>query len=300
MRGAGVSTALPNADRCTAEEDETTLEATTDSLRLFLNAIGKTALLTSAQEVALAKRVERGDQLAKQNLVEANLRLVVSIAKTYRYRGLPFLDLIQEGTLGLVRATEKFDHRKGFKFSTYATWWIRQAVSRAVSDKSRTIRMPLHVCERLSAITRSERRLLTELEREPTSAEIASDVALSADEVEQIRRGSQPLLSLEQPVGDDKEFELGQLLRDESHLLPDVAAELTMREEALLRIVSRLSSREQAVLRLRFGLSGRHPQTLAQIGLTLRISHERVRQIEKESLAKLKNPARAEELDRDL
>jgi RNA polymerase primary sigma factor len=296
-----VSTATPNGvGRCTAEKDATTLEATTDSLRLFLNAIGKTTLLTSGQEVALAKRIERGDHLAKQKLVENNLRLVVSIAKKYRYRGLPFLDLIQEGTLGLVRATEKFDHRKGFKFSTYATWWIRQAVERAIGDKSRTIRMPLHVCARLSAIVRSERSLLAELGREPTPAEVAIDVGLDADEVEQIRSASQPILSLERPVDEDKESELGQFLSDDTDILPDVAVEVMMREETLRRIVGTLSSREQTVLELRFGLSGEHPQTLAEVGLTLKISYERVRQIEKESLAKLEDPARAEELDRDL
>jgi RNA polymerase primary sigma factor len=298
-----VSTARPSeaVGNSATEEDAATLEETTDSLQLYLNAIGKIELLTSGQEVALAKRIERGDQLAKQKLVEANLRLVVSIAKKYRYRGLPFLDLIQEGTIGLVRATEKFDHRKGFKFSTYATWWIRQGVARALADKSRTIRMPVHICERLRAIVRSERTLVAELGREPTSVEIANDVELSTDEVEEILHGSQPLVSLEKPVGGgDNESELGHFLTDEKDPLPDVAAEVTMREETLRRIVATLSSREQAVLELRFGLEGRHPQTLDQVGLTFEISRERVRQIEKESLKKLENAARAEELDHDL
>jgi RNA polymerase primary sigma factor len=182
-----------------------TREVTTDSLQLFLKDIGKVDLLTAAQEVELAKRIERGEHRAKQEMVEANLRLVVSIAKKYRNQGLPFLDLIQEGTIGLVRAAEKFDHRKGFKFSTYATWWIRQAVARALADKARTIRMPVHIVEKLNKIVRSERKLRAELGREPSSAEIARDVELTPDEVEQIRRSSQAPVSLEKPVGDEEE-----------------------------------------------------------------------------------------------
>ena len=275
------------------------LDQTTDSLRLFLDAIGKTDLLTGGQEVALAKRIERGDHRAKQELVEANLRLVVSIAKKYRHRGLPFLDLIQEGTLGLVRATEKFDHRKGFKFSTYATWWIRQAVVRALAEKSRTIRMPFHVCERLSSIVRSERRLVSELGREPTSAEIAHDVELSPDEVERIRRGSRPLISLQKPIDDEQDSELGDFLSDEGDVLPDAAVAVSIRSETLRRLIGTLTAREQAVLELRFGLSGQSPQTLAEIGVTFEISRERVRQIESVGLAKLEGPARAAELDPD-
>ena len=199
-------------------------EISTDSLQLFLKDIGKVDLLTAAQEVELAKRIERGDHGAKQEMVEANLRLVVSIAKRYRNQGLPFLDLIQEGTIGLVRAAEKFDYRKGFKFSTYATWWIRQAVARALADKARTIRMPVHVVEKLNKIVRSERKLRAELCREPTAYEIAIDLDLPIDEVEQIMRSAQTPVSLEKPVGDEEESEFGHFLTDENVPLPDEAA----------------------------------------------------------------------------
>src|SRR5881398_1822804 len=205
------------------EADATTIEFSADSLQLFLKDVGKVSLLTAAQEVELAKRIESGDHRAKQEMVEANLRLVVSIAKRYRNQGLPFLDLIQEGTIGLVRAAEKFDHRKGFKFSTYATWWIRQAVARALADKARTIRMPVHVVEKLNKIVRSERKLRGELCREPKPAEIARDVDLPLDEVEQILRTSQAPVSLEKPVGDEEESEFGHFLADSAPLPEDVA-----------------------------------------------------------------------------
>jgi len=211
--------------------DDETREVSTDSLQLFLKDIGRVELLTAPQEVELAKRIERGDHGAKQQMVEANLRLVVSIAKKYRNQGLPFLDLIQEGTIGLVRAAEKFDYRKGFKFSTYATWWIRQAVARALADKARTIRMPVHVVEKLNKIVRSERKLRAELGREPSSREIGRDLELSTDEVEQIRRSAQTPVSLEKPVGDEEESEFGHFLTDETEPLPDEAAEVTMRKE---------------------------------------------------------------------
>jgi RNA polymerase primary sigma factor len=279
------------------EEDNGALEAPTDSLPLFLNAIGKIELLTAAQEVELAKRIERGDGLAKEEIVEANLRLVVSIAKKYRHRGLPFLDLIQEGTIGLMRAAEKFDHRRGFKFSTYATWWIRQAVTRALADKSRTIRMPVHSVERLNAIVQARRNLLVALGHDPTSAEIAEELDLRTDEVEQILQSSQPLLSLERPAGEEGDAELGDFLTDEAQLPPDQVAAATMRNETLRTIVRTLSSREQAVLERRFGLDGRHPQTLDQVGLLLGLSRERIRQIEAEGLIKLQTLASAAELD---
>ncbi len=224
--------ALPVFDEAEIEEPAE-VEITTDSLQLFLKDIGRVDLLTAAQEVELAKRIERGDHRAKQEMVEANLRLVVSIAKRYRNQGLPFLDLIQEGTIGLVRAAEKFDHRKGFKFSTYATWWIRQAVARALADKGRTIRMPVHVVEKLNRILRAERKLRTEYGREPTSAEIARELEMSIEEVEQIRRTSQTPVSLEKPVGDDDESEFGHFLEDESEPLPDEVANLSLRNEAL-------------------------------------------------------------------
>jgi RNA polymerase primary sigma factor len=279
------------------EEDNGAVEATTDSLSAFLNAIGRIELLTAAQEVELAKRIERGDELAKEEIVEANLRLVVSIAKKYRHRGLPFLDLIQEGTIGLIRAAEKFDHRRGFKFSTYATWWIRQAVARGLADKSRTIRMPVHIVERLNAIVQVRRNLLAALGHDPTSAEIANELDLRTDEVEQILHSSQPLLSLEKPAGNEGDAELGEFVTDEAQLPPDELAAATMRDETLRTIVRTLSGREQIVLEQRFGLEGRQPQTLDQVGLLLGLSRERIRQIEAEGLIKLQTLASAAELD---
>jgi RNA polymerase primary sigma factor len=279
-----------------AAEAEAAREISTDSLQLFLKDIGKVDLLTAAQEVELAKRIERGDHGAKQNMVEANLRLVVSIAKKYRNQGLPFLDLIQEGTIGLVRAAEKFDYRKGFKFSTYATWWIRQAVARALADKARTIRMPVHVVEKLNKIVRSERKLRAELGREPSSTEIALDLDLSVDEVDQIRRSAQTPVSLEKPVGDEDESEFGHFLTDENQELPDEAAEITMRKETLRKILGTLSSRERAVLELRYGLDGRHPRTLDEVGRTFNVTRERIRQIENQSLKKLRALADAAKL----
>jgi len=275
---------------------EAAREVSTDSLQLFLKDIGKVDLLTAAQEVELAKRIERGDHRAKQEMVEANLRLVVSIAKKYRNQGLPFLDLIQEGTIGLVRAAEKFDYRKGFKFSTYATWWIRQAVARALADKARTIRMPVHVVEKLNKIVRSERKLRAEFAREPTSAEIAFDVDLTLEEVEQIRRSAQTPVSLEKPVGDEEESEFGHFLTDEHLPLPDDAAEVSMRKDALRGILSSLSHRERRVLELRYGLDGKHPRTLDEVGRTFNVTRERIRQIENQSLKKLRALAEAAQL----
>jgi RNA polymerase primary sigma factor len=263
-------------------------EVSTDALQLFLKDIGKVELLTAAQEVELAKRIERGDHGAKQEMVEANLRLVVSIAKRYRNQGLPFLDLIQEGTIGLVRAAEKFDYRKGFKFSTYATWWIRQAVARALADKGRTIRMPVHVVEKLNKILRSERKLRAELGREPSAAEIGRDLGLSADDVEQIRRSSQTPVSLEKPVGDEEESEFGHFITDDTQPLPDEVAEVNMRKEALTRILGTLSIRERRVLELRYGLDGKHPRTLDEVGRTFNVTRERIRQIENQCLKKLR------------
>jgi RNA polymerase primary sigma factor len=270
---------------------EETREVSTDSLQLFLKDIGRVELLTAAQEVELAKRIERGDHGAKQQMVEANLRLVVSIAKKYRNQGLPFLDLIQEGTIGLVRAAEKFDYRKGFKFSTYATWWIRQAVARALADKARTIRMPVHVVEKLNKIVRSERKLRAELGREPLSREIGKELDLSVDEVEQIRRSAQTPVSLEKPVGDEEESEFGHFLTDETEPLPDEAAEVTLRKEALRGILGSLAPRERRVLELRYGLDGQHPRTLDEVGRTFNVTRERIRQIENQSLKKLREVA---------
>jgi RNA polymerase primary sigma factor len=271
-------------------------EVSTDALQLFLKDIGKVDLLTAPQEIELAKRIERGDHGAKQSMVEANLRLVVSIAKRYRNQGLPFLDLIQEGTIGLVRAAEKFDYRKGFKFSTYATWWIRQAVARALADKSRTIRMPVHVVEKLNKIVRSERKLRGELGREPTAEEIGRDLDLSADEVEQIRRSSQLPVSLEKPVGDDEESEFGHFLTDESAPLPEESAEQALRRDTLKQILCSLSPREQQILEMRYGLDGQQPRTLDEVGRAFNVTRERIRQIENQCLKKLRALADCQKL----
>jgi len=286
--------AEPPGKELVAEADER--EVATDALQLFLKDIGKVPLLTAAQEVELAKRIERGEHRAKQAMVEANLRLVVSIAKRYRNQGLPFLDLIQEGTIGLVRAAEKFDHRKGFKFSTYATWWIRQAVARALADKGRTIRMPVHVVEKLNRISRSERKLRAELGREPTAVEIGRDVDLLVEEVAQIRRLAQTPVSLEKPVGDDEESEFGHFLMDDSEPLPDEAAEVVLRNEALRKMISLLSPRERRVLELRYGLDGQRPRTLDEVGQAFNVTRERVRQIESHTLKKLRALAEAQKL----
>jgi RNA polymerase primary sigma factor len=271
-------------------------DMTTDSLQLFLKDIGKVRLLTAQEEVELAKRIERGDLDAKQKMVESNLRLVVSIAKNYRNQGLPFLDLIQEGTLGLVRAAEKFDYRKGFKFSTYATWWIRQAIARALADKARTIRIPVHVVEKLNKIGRAERKLVTELGREPSPEEIAAVTGIDAEEVDSIKRSSQAPVSLEKPVGDEEESEFGQFIADEKAESPfDRAADL-LTKEALKEALENLSYRERRVLELRYGLGGEHPRTLDEVGRTFNVTRERIRQIENQSLKKLQQLGEAQKL----
>jgi RNA polymerase primary sigma factor len=271
--------------------------APVNGLQLFLNDIGKIDLLTAAQEVELAKRIERGDERAKQKMVEANLRLVVSIAKRYRNQGLPFLDLIQEGTIGLVRAAEKFDHRRGFKFSTYATWWIRQAVARALADKARTIRMPVHVVERLNKIIRMEREIRAETGRESSSEQIAFELDLTVEEVDLTRRTSEAPVSLEAPVGYAGESEFGHLRPDESRPPPDEECDVTLRKEALDRILDTLSSRERKILEMRFGLNGAQPSTLGEVGEVLNVTRERVRQVENKTLKKLHSLARAADLD---
>jgi RNA polymerase primary sigma factor len=277
-------------------EEPADLEFSADSLQLFLKDVGKVDLLTAAQEVELAKRIERGDHRAKQEMVEANLRLVVSIAKRYRNQGLPFLDLIQEGTIGLVRAAEKFDWRKGYKFSTYATWWIRQAVARALADKARTIRMPVHVVEKLNKILRTERKLRAERGREPTNEEIALDLDMAVEEVESIRRTSQTPVSLEKPVGDEEESEFGQFLEDEHTPLPEDAADTAFRAEALSKCLGSLSYRERRVLELRYGLNGEQPCTLDEVGRAFQVTRERIRQIENQGLKKLRALADSQKL----
>jgi len=275
-------------------------DMTTDSLQLFLKDIGKVRLLTAQEEVDLGKRIERGDLNAKQKMVESNLRLVVSIAKHYRNQGLPFLDLIQEGTLGLVRAAEKFDYRKGFKFSTYATWWIRQAIARALADKARTIRIPVHVVEKLNKIGRAERKLVTELGREPTVEEVAEVMGIEPDEVESIKRSAQAPVSLEKPVGDERESEFGQFIADERAESPYERAVEILTREALRAALEDLGYRERRVLELRYGLGGEHPRTLDEVGRRFNVTRERIRRIQNQSLKKLQNVPEAQNLRNDV
>ncbi len=267
-----------------------------DPLQLFLKDVSKVRLLTAGEEVALAKRIERGDPRAKDEMVEANLRLVVSIAKKYRHRGLPFLDMIQEGTIGLMRAVEKFDHRRGYKFSTYATWWIRQAVSRALADKARTIRLPVHKVEKLQKIRYSEQVLSAQLHRDPTPAEIAKEVDLAVEEVEVILHIAQTPVSLQTPVGDDGESELGHLLPESTIPLPHDAADNVFRTAALLGCLDALDDRQREVLELRYGLGGGRVCTLDEISIVFNVTRERIRQIEHQSLTKLAALSEAQEL----
>src|SRR5436190_1996349 len=266
-----------------------------DGLQAFLSDIGKVDLLTAAQEVELAKRIERGDHAAKQEMIEANLRLVVSIAKRYRNQGLPFLDLIQEGSIGLGRAAEKFDHRKGFKFSTYATWWIRQGVARGLADKARTIRIPAHVGDKLNRIVSSERKLRRELGREPLPFEIASDLDLPVEEIEQLMRRAQTPVSLEKPVGDEEGSEFGHFLADAAPL-PEEVADGNFRLRALAQSLASLSLRERRVLELPSGLAGQAPATAEEVGEVFGVTRERIRQIEKASLQKLSTLAEMKRL----
>jgi len=261
-------------------------EATTDALQLFLRDAGRHELLTAAQEVELAKRIELGDRAAKQHMIQSNLRLVVSIAKNYRNQGLPFLDLIQEGTLGLIRAVEKFDWRRGFKFSTYATWWIRQAVARALADKARTIRMPVHIVERMQKLNRAERTLWTQLGREPTLEEIANEAALTLQQAMEVRAAARASTSLDAPVGDTDEAVLGDFVAGEEPL-PEERVELELRSQALFQALAALAPRDRQVVVLRYGIGGTEPRTLEEIGRQLGLTRERVRQIELDSLRRL-------------
>jgi RNA polymerase primary sigma factor len=274
-------------------------DITIDSLRVFLKDIGKVPLLTSRDELHLARRIERGDLQAKQKLVESNLRLVVSIAKNYRNQGLPFLDLIQEGTLGLVRAAEKFDYRRGLRFSTYAVWIIRQAIVRALADKSRMIRLPVYMVEKLNMIGRAERRLAGELGREPTPGELAADTGLDAREVETIIRSAQPPISLERPVGEDDDGELGQSIADEQAESPYERAAQTLTREALRTVLGNLSHRDRQVLELRYGFDGQPPRTLEEIGRKFSLTRERIRQIETQSINTLHGLEAAQHLRAD-
>jgi RNA polymerase primary sigma factor len=274
-------------------------DMTTDALQLFLRDIGKSRLLSAEEEVVLAKRIERGSFDAKQKMVESNLRLVVSIAKNYRNQGLPFLDLVQEGTIGLVRAAEKFDYRRGFKFSTYATWWIRQAIARSLADKARTIRIPVHIVEKLNQIGRAERKLVTGLGREPSAEEIAEVTGIKPDEVESIKRSAQAPISLEKPIGDEDQSEFGELIADEQAESPYERAVETLTNEALRDALENLGYRERRVLELRYGLGDEHPRTLDEIGRTFHVSRERIRQLEHQALKKLQNTREAQTLRDD-
>jgi RNA polymerase primary sigma factor len=271
------------------EEEQTpkldlSAEPSLDSLRLYLRAIAKVPLLTADQEVLLAKRLERGDMSAKTQMIEANLRLVVSIAKSYLGRGLPFLDLIQEGSLGLIRAVEKFDYRRGYKFSTYATWWIRQAVTRAIADKARTIRIPVHMVERLNKVVHVERRLVQQLAREPQAEEIAAELEMTTAEVREIRRMAKLPVSLDKPIGEQEDSKLGDFVEDELAESPFEVAAVSLRCTEIKRALSALPERERQVIELRFGLHDGQPQTLEEVGRAFGVTRERIRQIENTTL----------------
>jgi len=283
-------------DELRETEIDLTVDPSLDSLRLYLHAIGRVPLLSAEEEVSLAKRIERGEVAAKQQMIEANLRLVVSIAKGYIGRGMTFLDLIQEGSLGLIRAVEKFDYRRGYKFSTYATWWIRQAVTRAIADKGRTIRIPVHMVDKLNKVVHVERQLVQQLGREPTPEEIAAVTGIDPEEVDSIKRSAQAPVSLEKPVGDEEESEFGQFIADERAESPYERAAEILTKEALREALENLSYRERRVLELRYGLGGEHPRTLDEVGRTFNVTRERIRQIENQSLKKLQSLAEAQKL----
>ncbi|MGI8803242.1 MAG: RNA polymerase sigma factor RpoD [Solirubrobacteraceae bacterium] len=272
------------------------VEPSLDSLRLYLRSIGRVALLTGGEEISLAKRIERGDQCAKQQMVEANLRLVVSIAKGYLGRGLSFLDLIQEGSLGLIRAVEKFDYRRGYKFSTYATWWIRQSVTRAIADKGRTIRIPVHMVEKLNKVIHIERQLVQELGREPTPDEIARELECTSREVRDILRMSQQPVSLEKPIGEEEDSALGDFIEDATAESPFEVASKTLRDENVNRALAVLPRREREVIEMRFGLTGGRPRTLEEVGQAFNVTRERIRQIENHTLKKLESLPEAQRL----
>ena len=291
----------PHEQPALAEEEkgpklDLSVEPSLDSLRLYLREIGKVPLLTADQEVYLAKRIERGDMFAKTHMTEANLRLVVSIAKSYLGRGLSFLDLIQEGSLGLIRAVEKFDYRKGYKFSTYATWWIRQAVTRAIADKARTIRIPVHMVEKLNKVVHIERQLVQRLGREPQPEEIALELEMTPDEVREILRMAQLPVSLEKPIGEEEESELGDFVQDEQAESPFDTASVSLRREDIQKALDSLPDRERKVIELRFGLTGAQPCTLEEVGRAFGVTRERIRQIENNTLKRLETLPEAQGL----
>jgi RNA polymerase primary sigma factor len=277
-------------------EVDMTAEPSLDSLRLYLRAIGRVPLLTGGEEVSLAKRIERGDIAAKEHMVEANLRLVVSIAKGYLGRGLTFLDLIQEGSLGLIRAVKKFDYRRDYKFSTYATWWIRQAVTRSLADKGRTIRIPVHMVDRLNKLNHAERRLIQQLGREPSAAEIAAEIECSVREVRDVMRMAQQPVSLEKPVGEEDDSALADFVEDVTAESPFEIASEALRREKITRVLASLPRREREVIEMRYGIVGDRPRTLEEVGLAFNITRERVRQIENRTLKKLQTLPEAQQL----
>lgn len=267
-----------------------------DPVRMYLKEIGKVALLTTEDEIELAKGIELGSEEAKRRLTEANLRLVVSIAKRYVGRGMQFLDLIQEGNLGLIKAVEKFDYRKGYKFSTYATWWIRQAITRAIADQARTIRIPVHMVETINRLVRVSRQLLQELGREPLPEEIAGKADMTVERVREIMKVSQEPVSLETPIGEEEDSHLGDFIQDDQVAVPADAATFTMLHEQLMEVLDTLTEREQKVLKLRFGLDDGRPRTLEEVGKDFNVTRERIRQIEAKALRKLRHPSRSKKL----
>ena len=263
---------------------------------MYLKEIGKVPLLSAEEEIEYAKRMEQGDEEAKKRLAEANLRLVVSIAKRYVGRGMQFLDLIQEGNLGLIKAVEKFDYTKGFKFSTYATWWIRQAITRAIADQARTIRIPVHMVETINKLVRVQRQLLQDLGRDPTPEEIGAEMDMSADRVREIQKISQEPVSLETPIGEEEDSQLGDFIEDSQAIVPPDAASFSMLQEQLTQVLDSLADRERKVIELRFGLVDGHPRTLEEVGREFGVTRERIRQIESKTLAKLRHPSRSSKL----
>ena len=297
---------INDEDAVIEEEDELDVEnidlsvpegvSIEDPVRMYLKEIGKVPLLSAEEEIKLAQRMEEGDEDAKKRLAEANLRLVVSIAKRYVGRGMLFLDLIQEGNLGLIKAVEKFDYRKGYKFSTYATWWIRQAITRAIADQARTIRIPVHMVETINKLIRVSRQLLQELGREPTPEEIAEEMHMSVERVREILKISQEPVSLETPIGEEEDSHLGDFIQDDNVPVPADAAAFTMLKEQLEDVLSTLTDREQKVLRLRFGLDDGRARTLEEVGKEFNVTRERIRQIEAKALRKLRHPSRSRKL----
>ena len=287
--GVDIILDTPSAAESQSKPDLSFKSASGDSVRMYLREIGQVSLLTGAEEVSLARRIERNDIGAKQDLIEANLRLVVSVAKRYVGRGMSFLDLVQEGNLGLIRAVEKFDYRRGYKFSTYATWWIRQAVTRAIADQARTIRVPVHMVETINRLSRVQRQLVQDLGREPSNAEIAEELEMSEERVREIQKVAQEPISLETPVGEEDDSELGDLLEDSGAVAPPEAVTTSLQREQLGLVLDGLGHRERKVIELRFGLRGEEPRTLEEIGRRFGVTRERIRQIESRTLAKLKS-----------